>query len=129
MCLKVRDGFLSECLYAAASSMLLVEDRAGLPPVGKEIPWWDYLHRWMNDPVSGNKIPSDFPWSEKFTKEVALTEGGQYVNSLQAEFDKAFDRSVLPVDESTLTINDVYTNMWCPANVRGRIESSGSSNQ
>ncbi|EWZ95653.1 hypothetical protein NW765_011654 [Fusarium oxysporum] len=44
MCLKVRDDFLSECLYAAAFSMLLLEDRAGLPPLGKDFPWWHYLH-------------------------------------------------------------------------------------
>ncbi|KAJ9419673.1 hypothetical protein FOXG_07039 [Fusarium oxysporum f. sp. lycopersici 4287] len=49
MCLKVRDDFLSGCLYAAAFSMLLVEDRAGLPPLRKDFPWWHYLHLSMEE--------------------------------------------------------------------------------
>jgi len=108
---------------------LLVADRVGLPPLRKGFPWWDYLHRWMNDPVSENKVLAGFPWSENFAKEITSREGGQYVKRLQAEFDKEFDRSVLPVDESTRTINGVYTNLWCPANVRGWVESAGPSNQ
>lgn len=108
---------------------LFVADRAGLRPLGKDFPWWDYLHRWMNDPVSENKVLSGFPWSENFAKEIASREGGQYVKRLQAVFDKDFDRSLLPVDEATRTINGVYTNLWCPANVRGWVESAGSGGQ
>ncbi|KAF4958530.1 hypothetical protein FGADI_2330 [Fusarium gaditjirri] len=147
MCLKIRECFLSECHVCRSDGhgiggcpefarmnltrqvRSLVEDRAGLPPLGKDFPWWDYLHQWMNDPVSGDKIPSGFPWSKKFTEEVISAEGGQYVKRLQAEFNKGFDRSVLPVDESMQTINDVYTNLWCPANIRGWVKGTESSNQ
>ncbi|KAF5644465.1 hypothetical protein F52700_2464 [Fusarium sp. NRRL 52700] len=105
-------------------AQLVVGDRAGHPSLQKTFPWWDVLHRWMDDPKSGNKILSGFPWSEKITSR----ENGRYVKRLQAEFDKAFDRSVLPVDESTNTINGVYTKLWCPANVRGWIESTEANN-
>ncbi|SCN96831.1 uncharacterized protein FFE2_08615 [Fusarium fujikuroi] len=147
LCLRLLDGAVGHCLICLGDEhdigdcpdfntmnlsrqvQLLVADRAGLPPLGKGFPWWGYLHRWLSDPVSENKVLSGFPWSEKFAKEIASREGGQYAKRLQAEFDKDFDRSVLPVDESTRTINGVYTNLWCPANVRGWVHSAGSSNQ
>ncbi|KAF5533608.1 hypothetical protein FNAPI_12625 [Fusarium napiforme] len=148
MCLRLLDVcFVGECPLCASSQhdiggcpmftrmdltqqvQVLVADRAGLPPLGKGFPWWDYLHRWMNDPVSGNKILSGFPWSENFTNKITSREGGRYVKRLQDVFDKDFDRSLLPVDDSTRTINGVYTNLWCPANVRGWVESAESSNQ
>lgn len=149
MCLRLLDGFdfeahcpicgdsqhgIGDCpsfirMNSTQQVRLLVADRAGLPPLGKDFPWWDYLHRWMNDPVFENEVLSGFPWSANFAKEITLREGGQYVKILQAVFDKDFDRSLLPVDESTRTINGVYTNLWCPANVRGWVHSAGSSNQ
>ncbi|CZR40726.1 uncharacterized protein FPRO_10314 [Fusarium proliferatum ET1] len=147
MCLRLLDSRTCRCPICRSSQhdigdcpdfdtmnpsrqvQLLVADRAGLPPLGKYFPWWDYLHRWMNDPVSENKVLSGFAWSANFAKEITLREGGQYVKILQAVFDKDLDRSLLPVDETTRTINGVYTNLWCPANVRGWVHSAGSSNQ
>ncbi|KAF5572304.1 hypothetical protein FPANT_13196 [Fusarium pseudoanthophilum] len=91
---------------------LFVDGRANLPPIDVKVPWWDLLYTWLNDESSkGEALPTAFPWSPAFAKEIAHRQRGQYVKGLQTEFDSSgHDREMLPKDLTTSTLDAVYVN-------------------
>jgi hypothetical protein len=92
----------------------LVDDRTNMPPLTTSIPWWNYLHQWLEDDLSKNAgPPSGFPWSVGFTKKVNQRDRGAFVKGLQQEFDKNHNkRSILPVDADTSTFQSIYRKYW-----------------
>ncbi|WZH42994.1 hypothetical protein QYS62_003995 [Fusarium acuminatum] len=131
-CLSLRDGELGgcslchdlghlvdQCQTFLAMSLTnkvrtLVDDRTNMPPLTTSIPWWNYLHQWLEDDVSKNAgPPSGFPWSVGFTKKVNQRDWGAFVKGLQQEFDKDHNkRSILPVDADTNTFQSIYRKYW-----------------
>ncbi|KAF9770553.1 hypothetical protein IL306_011883 [Fusarium sp. DS 682] len=111
---------------------LMIGDRAGMPPLSTEVPWWDLLLVWLCDESSeGQALPTGFPWSMDFTKDVARRAKGKYVQELQVTFDTSgHDRSVLPVDISTKTVLDVYNKFWAPQGIAwpARLVEMGAGN-
>lgn len=128
-CLSIRDGELRGCplchdlghLVDQCQTFLamgltnkvrtLVDGRARMPPLATTVPWWDYLHQWLEDDVSKNAgPPSGFPWSVDFTRMVSERA---FVKDLQEEFDKDHNkRSILPVDADTSTFRSIYRKYW-----------------
>ncbi|EXK95640.1 hypothetical protein FOQG_04190 [Fusarium oxysporum f. sp. raphani 54005] len=92
---------------------VLVFERAGLLPLATHYSnkWWDFLGIWLLDDVSfGQKLPETFPWSQEATAERASRQHGKYIVELQTAFDNSgHNRDNLPKDESTYTMEAVYT--------------------
>ncbi|KAF5678775.1 hypothetical protein FCIRC_6390 [Fusarium circinatum] len=105
-CTKMSDMSLTEKVR------IFVDGRANLPPLDAKVPWWDLLYTWLNDESSkGEALPTRFPWSQEFAKEIAHRQRGRYVMGLQAEFDSSgHDREMLPKDATTSTLDAVYVN-------------------
>ncbi|KIL95586.1 hypothetical protein FAVG1_00323 [Fusarium avenaceum] len=131
-CLSIRDGELrgcplchdighlvDQCQTFLAMSLTnkvrtLVDGRARMPPLATTVPWWDYLHQWLEDDVSKNADPpSGFPWSVDFTKMVNQEDRGAFVKGRQQEFDKDHNkRSILPYDADTSKFQSIYRKYW-----------------
>jgi hypothetical protein len=131
-CLSVLDGELKgcplchdtghpidQCQTFLAMSMndkvrTLVDGRKNMPPLATSIPWWDYLHQWLEHDVSKNAgSPCGFPWSVEFTQKVTQREKGAFIKDIQAKFDKNHDkRSILPVDTSNNMFQSIYLKYW-----------------
>ncbi|KAI6767578.1 hypothetical protein HG530_005587 [Fusarium avenaceum] len=131
-CLSIRDGELrgcplchdighlvDQCQTFLAMSLTnkvrtLVDGRARMPPLATTVPWWDYLHQWLEDEVSKNADPpTGFPWSVNFTKMVNQEDRGAFVKGRQQEFDKDHNkRSVLPYDADTSKFQSIYRKYW-----------------
>ncbi|KAL5613143.1 hypothetical protein FOVSG1_002206 [Fusarium oxysporum f. sp. vasinfectum] len=93
---------------------LLVDGRAGLPPLLTEIPWWEMLLCWLQDDVSqGETLPVGFPWTMDHTRGLCSRARGRYIKELQVTFDtQDHNRSLLPQDEGTATIVKVFHTYW-----------------
>ncbi|KAM0187541.1 hypothetical protein ACHAPI_011078 [Fusarium lateritium] len=110
---------IDQCQTFLAMSMddkvrILVDCRTNMPPLDTQIPWWDYMYKWLKNDASRNERgPFGFPWSVEFTRKVTRRDRGTYIKDLQARFDSDHDdRSILPVDTDTSTFSSIYLKYW-----------------
>ncbi|KAF5643760.1 uncharacterized protein FTJAE_3059 [Fusarium tjaetaba] len=99
---------------------LLVTDRAGMPPILTEVPWWVWLYKFLTTPhTKGQPIPDAFPWRTEFARDIHDGKrGSKSVQEYQSDLDRSHDIRVLPPDERIQIMDDVFSNFW---DVEGRV--------
>ncbi|KAI8714989.1 hypothetical protein NCS52_01005600 [Fusarium sp. LHS14.1] len=115
-CLLVPEGRLAGCIFCHTQDhnvdecstfqnmslgeqvSVLVHQRSRLPPLETRVPWVDWLRNWLSSEESrdahGNTaMPSGYPWSEDFTKDLALGYIAEDAVALQPVFDESRDHT------------------------------------
>ncbi|KAF5533603.1 hypothetical protein FNAPI_12620 [Fusarium napiforme] len=93
---------------------LLVTDRAGMPPILTEVPWWVWLYKFLTTPhTKGQPIPDAFPWRTEFARDIHDGKrGSKSVQEYQSDLDRSHDIRVLPPDERIQVMDDVFSHFW-----------------
>ncbi|KAL2681369.1 hypothetical protein Neosp_008980 [[Neocosmospora] mangrovei] len=110
---------------------LLVYDRGCLPPLRTERGWFGYLLDWLNCDEAIDKngtiaLPSAFPWTPEFAKELCRGSGYEATVALQDEFDVHGDTARLPRDPATANFGRVWET-YGHAHVSHEDSQSGQS--
>ncbi|CEI38630.1 hypothetical protein FVEN_g4815 [Fusarium venenatum] len=94
---------IDECTKFTGLSMdeklnLLINERAGLPPLRTSELWHQMLLAWLHDKESeGKEAPSMYPWTLDHASNVSRGVDGRHNYKLQSRFDRSGrDRSILP---------------------------------
>ncbi|KAM0241331.1 hypothetical protein ACHAPO_002138 [Fusarium lateritium] len=115
-CLLTENGFIKGCVLCNTTSHnvdrcakftglsmdaklnLLVNERAGLPPLSTVKSWSNMMLAWLHDNESrGKEAPVGYPWSNLHASIVSGGVYGRLNYKLQSRFDRSgHDRSILP---------------------------------
>ncbi|KAF4456120.1 hypothetical protein F53441_1675 [Fusarium austroafricanum] len=92
---------------------MLITDRAGMPSLLTQVPWWDWLYEFLESQNTQEfPIPNIFPWRAEFSLEVKRGETGKHIWDIQFDFDATQNATSLPEDLSMQTLEDVWETYW-----------------
>ncbi|KAI8714973.1 hypothetical protein NCS52_01003900 [Fusarium sp. LHS14.1] len=117
LCNDIRHD-IDECpkfmaMTAREKAFVLVYDRGCLPPMRTQRGWFGYLLDWLNCPEARDSkgkiiLPSTFPWTPEFAKQLCHGPGAVAGLALQQKFDVCQDRTLLPRDPATANFGRVW---------------------
>ncbi|KAF4969298.1 hypothetical protein FSARC_3453 [Fusarium sarcochroum] len=117
------DHPVDECINSGEMSLkrkveVMVTSRGNMSPLKTKVPWYTLLHEYlMSDEFKAEDLPTAFPWSVQFAEDISWEKRGKHIIGIQKKFDATGDKTVLPVDPTTESVEAIFKNFWEPQNL------------
>ncbi|KAJ4251892.1 hypothetical protein NW762_011189 [Fusarium torreyae] len=88
---------------------VVVVSRGNMAPLRTKSPWYFHLWNYLGSEESeGIPLPTVFPWSEEFARDLSWDRRGKTIRSIQKKYDATGDEGLLPVDPATSSLEAIY---------------------